>query len=483
MPEESHFNPHLLIVDDERSICDILSQYLNKVGYTTSVARSGDEAVRILEANSIDMVLTDIKMPGMSGVDLLKWIKENKNALPVLLTTGFPTLDTAIEALKLGAYDYLTKPFHLEEIGEKIKRALANKELQEENIVFSNLVSLHEVTKELASTHDIHELHLKILDYCVKLSKADGGSLMFFDSKSRLTVFETLGESTRKEFWEDTLFSNGARSTVDRNEPIILPDESNSNLPDSVECYMAFPLSTSKKMLGVLNLVRKKGRAHFSNLDFEIIKVLAPQASISIENVRLYQNIRDNYLKTIRGFALAVEAKDRYTHGHSENVMKYTIVLARKLGLSPAEIERAKYAGLLHDVGKIGVSELILNKPGRLSLPEFEEIKKHPELGARIIEDVPFLKSLVPLVLHHHEFYNGSGYPGGLDGENIPYGARILCVCDAFEAMTSDRPYRKAMTIEKAAGILNENKGEQFDPAIVEAFLAMLKSDFKRDEP
>jgi putative nucleotidyltransferase with HDIG domain len=177
----------------------------------------------------------------------------------------------------------------------------------------------------------------------------------------------------------------------------------------------------------------------------------------------------------VRGFALAVEAKDQYTHGHSENVMKYTVVLARQMGLSPQDVEQVKYAGLLHDIGKIGVSESILNKPGRLTDEEFEEIRKHPELGARIISDVPFLKSLVPLVRHHHEFYNGGGYPDGIDGENIPFGARVLSVADAFEAMTSDRPYRKSLPRTVATDILRKESGTQFDPLVVDAFLAMLE--------
>jgi putative nucleotidyltransferase with HDIG domain len=224
----------------------------------------------------------------------------------------------------------------------------------------------------------------------------------------------------------------------------------------------------------VLNLVRARGATPFSNVDLEIINVLASQASISIENARLYHNIRDNYLKTVRGFALAVEAKDRYTHGHSENVMKYTVVLARELGLKAQEIEQIKYAGLLHDVGKIGVKETILNKPGRLTPEEFDEIKRHPELGARIISDVPFLKSLSPLVRHHHEWFAGGGYPDGIAHDQIPYGARILSVADAFEAMTSDRPYRKSMPLERAMEIMEKEKGSQFDPSIVDVFLKII---------
>jgi putative nucleotidyltransferase with HDIG domain len=247
-------------------------------------------------------------------------------------------------------------------------------------------------------------------------------------------------------------------------------------IPSEFQSCIFFPLKTPSRTIGVLNLARVSGREAFLNVDLEIVNVLASQASISIENVRLYHNIRDNYLKTIRAFALAVEAKDEYTHGHSENVMKYTVVLARHLGLPDSEIELVKYAGLLHDIGKIGISEAILNKAAKLTPEEFDQIKKHPELGARIIADVPSLKALVPMVLHHHEFYNGGGYPMGIKENEIPFGARILSVSDAYEAMTSDRPYRKSLPQDTAFDILLKERGRQFDPQIVDAFLDIMRS-------
>jgi putative nucleotidyltransferase with HDIG domain len=474
----------VLVVDDEKSICDILSQYLQRIGYAVFTAGSGEKAIETARNNRIDLVLSDIKMPGLSGVDLLKLVKEENQATPVILTTGYPTLDTAIEALKLGAYDYLTKPFHLEEIGEKIKRALLSKKLEEENLLFSRLVSLHEVTKVLASTYQIEELNFKFLDFSTTISHADGGSLMFHEGTPKLTIALASSAPFDEAFWDRDVFRTTAAWVVEHEEPLLI--EAGAKVPegvppllDGLRSYIAFPLRTAKATIGVLNLVRLKEHESFANVDLEIVNVLSSQASISIENVRLYQNIRDNYLKTIRAFALAVEAKDRYTHGHSENVMKYTIVLARALGLPDYEIELVKYAGLLHDIGKIGISEAILNKQGRLTDEEFNEIKKHPELGIRIISDVPFLKALVPMVLHHHEYFNGSGYPRGLGGEDIPIGARILCVADAYEAMTSNRPYRKALPNDIAIEILRKEKGTQFDPHMVDIFLEILQSGRK----
>jgi putative nucleotidyltransferase with HDIG domain len=474
-------NKHILIVDDERSICEILGQYLQKKGYTVTIAQSAERALELMGNVGIDLVVTDIKMPGISGVELLKRIKEKDNSLPVLITTGFPTLDSAIDALKFGANDYLTKPFHLEEISEKVKRALSRKQLEEENLLFSKLVSLHEVTKILASTLDVIDLNTKFLDYSIRMSKADGGALFFLQNSGKLSLSNTAGIFSR-DYWVSTAFISASRWVASHGEPLVLEpfEQALPNgllpIPSEFQSCIFFPLKTPSRTIGVLNLARVSGREAFLNVDLEIVNVLASQASISIENVRLYHNIRDNYLKTIRAFALAVEAKDEYTHGHSENVMKYTVVLARHLGLPDSEIELVKYAGLLHDIGKIGISEAILNKAAKLTPEEFDQIKKHPELGARIIADVPSLKALVPMVLHHHEFYNGGGYPMGIKENEIPFGARILSVSDAYEAMTSDRPYRKSLPQDTAFDILLKERGRQFDPQIVDAFLDIMRS-------
>jgi putative nucleotidyltransferase with HDIG domain len=354
--------------------------------------------------------------------------------------------------------------------------------MEEENRLYSKLVSLHEVTKILASTHNINDLNNKVLDFSIKISKANAGALMFLDDAGKLFIVSASAGPFEEGFFNKGIFPSASQWVVQNEEPLVM--EANTKhfaaekfppLPESVQSFIAFPLKTPKNTIGVLNLIRGNGGVSFSHIDLEIINVLASQSSISIENAKLYQDIRDNYLKTIRAFALAVEAKDRYTHGHSENVMKYTVVLAKHLGLSDLEIEDVKYAGLLHDIGKIGISEFILNKPSRLTPYEFDEIKKHPAVGAKIIADVPFLQPLVPFVLHHHEFFDGTGYPDGIPGEEIPYGARILSVADVFEAMTSNRPYRKALSPDVAVKTLIAGKGRQFDPQMVDAFLDVLK--------
>jgi putative nucleotidyltransferase with HDIG domain len=189
------------------------------------------------------------------------------------------------------------------------------------------------------------------------------------------------------------------------------------------------------------------------------------------------RELRTAYIQTIRALAEAIDAKDAYTRGHSERVAVYSSRLAREMGLRKELIERVYFSGLLHDVGKIGVPDAIITKPDRLTVEEYLEIQKHPAIGAKILEPVEFLRNIVPCVRHHHEWFDGSdrGYPMRLAGDQIPLPSRIILVADTVEAMTSDRPYRKALPLETVVSELHKFSGTQFDPTAVNAFLALIE--------
>lgn len=191
----------------------------------------------------------------------------------------------------------------------------------------------------------------------------------------------------------------------------------------------------------------------------------------------LYTKMRKVYLETIRALAAAVDAKDPYTKGHSERVAEMTLDLAQELNLSDRDIENIEYAALLHDVGKIGIEEKILGKNGILTDKEFDRIKEHTVMGAKIIEQVEFLKDSYKAIYHHHEKYNGKGYPDGLKSEDIPILARIIAVADAYDAMGSDRPYRKKLSQNKIMRELKEQSGKQFDPKVVKALISVLNRE------
>ncbi len=183
----------------------------------------------------------------------------------------------------------------------------------------------------------------------------------------------------------------------------------------------------------------------------------------------------------MKALAQAIEAKDPYTHGHSARVMEYAVQIAQKFGLPEEEIESLRYAAILHDIGKIGVRGIVLNNPNGLTGEEYDEIKKHPLVGEGIIKPIELLQPIKPFIRHHHEWYNGKGYPDGLSGKDIPLGARILAVADAYDAMKSDRPYRKALTEETAIQELKRGSGTQFEPKLVEVFLEILKQNLSGD--
>lgn len=189
---------------------------------------------------------------------------------------------------------------------------------------------------------------------------------------------------------------------------------------------------------------------------------------------RLCNNLQKTYLNTITALASAIDAKDGYTNGHSDRLSRYAVIIATALRLGESRVKVIEYAAKLHDIGKIATPDYILNKPGKLTEDEWGEMKAHSLRGAAIIEPLEFLKEVVPVVRHHHERYDGKGYPGRLKGKRIMLEARILAVADAFEAMTTNRPYQKARSIERAKEELEKNKNSQFDPKVVDVFLGVL---------
>lgn len=192
---------------------------------------------------------------------------------------------------------------------------------------------------------------------------------------------------------------------------------------------------------------------------------------------KLYVDMRKIFIDTVKSLSQAIEAKDHYTNGHSMRVGEYACSLAQKLGLSQKKIDNLKVAAILHDIGKIGIEESILNKPGRLTEEEYDKIKQHPEIGVRIINDIEPLTPVSQIILSHHERCDGTGYPEGLKNNEIILEAKILSIADVFDALTSERPYRNAMTVEEALEIIEKGKGDQFEPKLADAFIKLIKDN------
>lgn len=329
---------NVLVVDDEEFIREIICRKLTGDGYACDAAANAEEGLAKVTEGAFDCVLSDIHMPGMSGLDLLREIGRHDADIAVILITGAPDIDAALEAMRLGAYDHLSKPLNLAALEMTVDRALEKKRLVEENRQYQRRLEamVEERTKQLR----------------------------------------------------------------DANE-----------------------------------------------------------------------NLRSLFTGSIKALAHALEAKDEYTQGHSARVAEESVRIAKFLALSDQEVQHIWLAGYLHDIGKIGIREAVLNKPGKLDDEEWNMIQQHPVVAGKILGPIPELSDIINIVVHHHERYDGSGYPDGLNGGSIPLGARILSVADAFDALTSRRPYRDALAVGEACRIIEEAAGTQFDPVIVRAFI------------
>lgn len=323
--------PQILIVDDELPIRSLLTQTLASRGYQCLKTNTTKRARDILDRQTVALVILDIKMPGESGIALLPHIKEQHPETMVIMATATNDVNTAVSCLKMGAYDYLIKPFNLEELAMSVARALERRRLELEN-----------------------------RDY-------------------------------------------------------------QYNLEQKVEAQSA--------------------------------------------------HIRATVFNAVTALAYALEAKDEYTSGHSQRVARIAGDIAREMGLSPEQTEQVELAGHVHDIGKIGIREAVLNKHGGLTEEEFDHVKRHPEIGERILAPIVDDQEILLIVRHHHEQYDGSGYPDGFAGRRIPLGARIMAAADSYDAMTSGRPYRQAMSAEAAAMAIENGRGTQFDPDVVTAFM------------
>lgn len=265
-------------------------------------------------------------------------------------------------------------------------------------------------------------------------------------------------------------------------QPAVIPDLSKDSRFEYTELaeegrlhsLVCVPLLHKDHAIGTLTVYHNEER-FFTSQDVRVLSALATQAAVSIQNVRLVESLKQLYLNTIKTIAAALSARDQYTGTHSDEASQYAKVIATELELTFEETELLEYGSILHDIGKIGVSDSILSKPGRLTPEEYEIMKQHPKIGAKILEPIEAFRDLAKIIEHHHEHFDGTGYPGGLRAQEIPLVARILHVVDAFHAMTSDRPYRKSLPREMAVQELQRGAGKQFDPTVVDALVRAVR--------
>lgn len=352
------------------------------------------------------------------------------------------------------------------------------------------LVGIHEFGMTATGVVSKEELAGLVVESACKLMRSDTGSLMLLNhDTNELSIAASRGLSPEVVATTRVNMGEGVAGRVAQSGKPIYVENIETDIrflrPNSVrypsKSFISVPLKVKKRMLGVLNVSSSEPDRTFEERDVRLLTILADQAGITLENIELYDNLQHFYLEMVQTLARAIDAKDSYTHDHADRARKYARMIGKKLGLPEAMIRHIEYAALMHDIGKIGIDENILRKPGQLTAEERDIIKKHPSIGNRIISPVQFLSPVAPMVLYHQEWFNGKGYPEGLSGEEIPLGARIVAVIDAYDAMTSDRPYRKALPMEVALAELNKGAGSQFDPRVVKIFIEILQDEHKNN--
>ncbi len=459
----SSTRPRILVVEDEVTIREFCRLLLRRE-YDVAVAEHGQAAIELLTTQTFDLVVTDLQMPYLDGLALVQYLRTHCLETDVIVMTAHATVETAREALKLGALDYISKPVDAEQLQKTIRTALELRRVRHEKERLSDLVLMYQFSQAIATSLDIAEQTDRLLEFIIRRFAPIHIGLSLIDTDGETLV--ALTGAAKHEHLPITAFDE-EQLRITHHQLINVPPVPANRLLEVV-------LRSRDRPIGMLTLGRSESQPAFDAAERHLIEVFASQAAVALDNARLYHALKDQHEQTIAALVGAIEARDSYTYGHSRQVTRYAVKLARELGLSDAEIEQIHYAGLLHDIGKIGVRDDILLKPGPLTAEELLVMQRHPEIGVRILAQIRGLRDVLPIIAAHHERVDGKGYPRGLRGEEIPLGARILAVADAFEALTADRAYRTALDAEQALQILQRGRGIHWDAHVVDAFIRLM---------
>lgn len=482
-------NKIILVVDDYAPTRGMIVEALEQQGaYEGREAGNGIEAIDFLEKNPCDMVITDVMMPVMGGMELLRSIRERNFAIPVIMMTSRPAVDLTVSAMKNGVVDFLQKPFDIDNLLFKVDLYLQEGNLhasvsgresiaiREEREQLSLKSYVYEAVERAAGDND--EIFQTIVELAMKIVDGESCALLLYDKEYR-KFYPKAQKGDDYGFYGANTISTIADvylEAMDKKDAVMVHSDSDPFISPSMICA---PLFIHGSVLGVLSIRKRKTGGVFTKNDLNQILSLAKRASLNLENKILYESMYENLTSTFMALVAAIQIRDHYTEEHSSRVTGFSVKIAQEMRLTPVDVERLRIAALLHDIGKISIPDNVLLKPGQLTTEEFEIIKQHPVTGDAILSYVSLLDDERLIVRHHHERWDGRGYPDGLAGEDIPLLARIMTVADSFDAMTSDRPYRKGLNIETAIGELNAYKNKQFDERVVDVFLGILANEHK----
>lgn len=496
----------ILIIRNGSKLAPFPDNLLNK-RYQVSYARNITQGISLLESRvNFDVVITNLetspaKRSNTRSVREIK--KTDPDSVVILVSSRGPSVHIQ-KAIKAGVYDYITKSFSPKQNLLVIDRGIAFKklivsqgkltrDLEEKNSELGKkvrertkeLVLIYKIGQEISSTLELDKVLQSIVYKLSMILGLEICVILLADGSDRLTVKSAQGLDSSAIRRTSIKMGEGISGWVwEHKEALLLDDvDTDTRFSDRIQEHyyvkslMSIPLIIKDKAIGVININNKKTQEPFNNYDLRLVKEIAAEAAIVIENANLFGKLQDIYMRTVTSLASIIDAKDHYTQSHSENVTRYAVAIAKEMKLPPDDVKNIREACQLHDLGKIAVHDYILTKPDKLNPQEWEEMKLHSLRGAEILAPLDFICNISELVKQHHEHYDGNGYPDRIKADGIKVGARIMSVADAFDAMISERPYRKSYSVKKAVDELKKCRGTQFDPKIVDIFLKILQKN------
>ncbi len=638
----------ILVVDDDQEVRSFCREILELQNFTVEEAENGAKALEILKKTSFSLILSDIMMPDISGLDLASKVRDKYPDTFVILVTGHGSIDLAKDAIQRGAFDFITKPFKIEELNQTVVRALEVREKHLSVLPSPELKDLYDLTVNIDVSKQSIQAYLDNLASSLKNTfRGDSARIYLSREPGEVSLLRNTG-SGKEELLSEDIWESACKATIESKEGYLADEDAKHMLSGKTGVFslMAVPIPSPEGNLGVCMVARSRIPAPFTTRDLKLmglfsaqagnqltnysmasylreqaenleqvnilaaeftssldtsqvlssisrglkamvefdlfgiflsgkdmiplsymlvrsdlpddvlntdfrtilektqnkidvnlfidsgirdsfasvrssdwqrspvvdildlgefssfrgmivlanwsekkisartpsyVPILIRHAAAAVSNAYLFETSERNYIQAISALATAVDAKDPYTHNHSRNVAAYITRIAAQMKLPSREISLLNNAALLHDIGKIGIPEIILNKESSLTEEEYHIIKTHPEVGYNILRPVTAFGSFINTVRYHHERYDGKGYPAGLSGEDIPFHARMLAVADCFDAMTSDRVYRKSPGVDFAIKEIRKNSGTQFDSSISDAILFILESNTPED--
>jgi response regulator RpfG family c-di-GMP phosphodiesterase len=484
----------ILLVDDSPDIIQLVSDFLAPYSCEVYKASTGKQAIDVLSGKDVEIVILDVKLPDTDGISLLDTIRLQDPTIAVVMITGYTDPDLIIEAMKKGASDFLMKPFSIDKLLLGIMKVQKQRELLlEKNSILSDLEDARKI--ELLN----RQLQAKIAELTKMYHISNTfNSLSIFDDiyeKTILVVKEVLNSAVCGYYIVDhenqqlilykTRIGDGS---IEKNIPISSPlmEEVRSGKRHFLkENKMFLSLVIKGEWIGAIMMGGKSnGRAPkngFSQDDINFLRMIADKASTQIENRLLYESLFEGVLHTLTSLIVAINRRDMYTEGHCRRVAEMSLLLADALGATDYDKDVVRIVAPIHDVGKIGIPDSILLKESGLTDDEYALMKSHSVYGEEIINRFDILANEARITRHHHERFDGAGYPDRLAGESIPYSSRLIALCDTCDAMMTDRPYRKAQTKEEVLAEIKRCRGKQFDPDMADCFMEMTGSGFHRE--